>query len=127
MGSDSNYGRVHCPLSNREMHPPVARRFGGVEAGHGAGAVEVGQRAGDAEDAVVTAGRKLDLVGDLGQEALAVRIRRGRSLQDLAVGLGVEAEASLKELEREIARLRQAVADPTLDKLIPKEAASGNF
>lgn len=33
----------------------------------------------------------------------------------------------LKELERENARLKRAVADLTLDKLILKEAASGNF
>jgi putative transposase len=32
----------------------------------------------------------------------------------------------LKELERENARLRKAVADLTLEKLILKEAASGN-
>jgi putative transposase len=33
----------------------------------------------------------------------------------------------LKELERENARLRRAVADPTLDKLMLAEAAKGNF
>lgn len=33
----------------------------------------------------------------------------------------------MKELETENARLRRAVADPTLDKLILKEAARGNF
>jgi hypothetical protein len=33
----------------------------------------------------------------------------------------------LKELERENARLRKAVADLTLDKQILKEAAEGNF
>jgi putative transposase len=33
----------------------------------------------------------------------------------------------LKDLEAENARLRRAVADLTLDKLILKEAASGNF
>ena len=33
----------------------------------------------------------------------------------------------LKELEQENARLRQAVSDLTLDKLILKEAAEGNF
>jgi hypothetical protein len=32
-----------------------------------------------------------------------------------------------KELEQENARLRQAVSDLTLDKLILKEAAEGNF
>ena len=33
----------------------------------------------------------------------------------------------LKELEKENARLRRAVSDLTLDKLILKEAAKGNF
>ena len=33
----------------------------------------------------------------------------------------------LKALEKENARLKRAVADLTLDKLILKEAAEGNF
>lgn len=33
----------------------------------------------------------------------------------------------MKELEAENARLRRAIADLTLDKLILKEAASGNY
>ena len=33
----------------------------------------------------------------------------------------------LKDLERENTRLKRAVADLTLDKLIVKEAAEGNF
>ena len=33
----------------------------------------------------------------------------------------------LKELETENSRLRRAVSDPTLDKLILAEAANGNF
>jgi cell division protein FtsB len=33
----------------------------------------------------------------------------------------------LKELEKENARLKRAVADLTLDKLILKEAAEGNY
>ena len=33
----------------------------------------------------------------------------------------------LKELEKENERLRRAVSDLTLDKLILKEAAKGNF
>ncbi len=42
-------------------------------------------------------------------------------------GLKVDQAKRLKELERENARLKRAVADLTLDKLILKEAASGNF
>jgi hypothetical protein len=33
----------------------------------------------------------------------------------------------LKELEKENSRLKRAVADLTLDKLILKEASEGNF
>jgi transposase-like protein len=40
-------------------------------------------------------------------------------------GLKVDQAKRLKELERENARLRKAVADLTLDKLILKEAAEG--
>jgi len=73
-----------------------------------------------------------------------VELAQGRSVGEICRGLGV-SEASyyrwrseygglkldqarrLKELERENARLRKAVADLTLDKLILKEAAEGNF
>ena len=42
-------------------------------------------------------------------------------------GMSVSQARRLKELERENARLRRAVADLTLDKQILKEAAEGNF
>ena len=42
-------------------------------------------------------------------------------------GMNVSQAKRLKELERENARLRQAVADLTLDKLTLQEAAKGNF
>ena len=42
-------------------------------------------------------------------------------------GLNVSQAKRLKELERENARLRQAVSDLTFDKLILQEAARGNF
>jgi putative transposase len=42
-------------------------------------------------------------------------------------GLKVSQARRLKELERENARLRKAVSDLTLDKLILKEALEGNF
>ena len=42
-------------------------------------------------------------------------------------GLKVDQARRMKELEAENARLRRAVADLTLDKLILKEAAGGNF
>jgi len=42
-------------------------------------------------------------------------------------GLKVNQARRFKELERENARLKRAVADLTLDKLILKEAAEGNW
>ena len=42
-------------------------------------------------------------------------------------GLKLDQVKRLKELETENLRLRKAIADLTLDKLILKEAASGNW
>ena len=42
-------------------------------------------------------------------------------------GMGTEQLKELKQLQKENERLRRAVSDLTLDKLILKEAASGNF
>ena len=42
-------------------------------------------------------------------------------------GMDVSQAKRLKKLERENARLRQAVSDLTVDKLIFQEAARGNF
>ena len=42
-------------------------------------------------------------------------------------GLKLDQVKRLKELERENARLRKAVPDLTLDKIILKEAASGKY
>jgi len=42
-------------------------------------------------------------------------------------GMRVDQLKRLKELEQEKARLRKAVSDLTLDKMILQEAAKGNF
>ena len=42
-------------------------------------------------------------------------------------GMGVDKLKELKRLQKENDRLRKAVSDLTLDKLILKEAARGNF
>jgi len=42
-------------------------------------------------------------------------------------GLKMDQAKRLKEVEQENTRLRKAVAELTLDKLILKEAARGNF
>ena len=42
-------------------------------------------------------------------------------------GMGIEQLKELERLQKENERLRRAVSDLTLDKLILKEAALGNF
>ena len=42
-------------------------------------------------------------------------------------GMGVDQLKQLKRLQKENEHLRRAVSDLTLDKLILKEAARGNF
>jgi transposase len=42
-------------------------------------------------------------------------------------GMGVDQLKELKRLQKENERLRRAVSDLTLDKLILREAARGNF
>ena len=73
-----------------------------------------------------------------------VRLSQGEKVKGICRGLGVTEQAyyrwrkdyggmkvsqarRLKELERENGRLKKAVAERTLDKLILKEALEGNF
>jgi len=71
----------------------------------------------------------------LAQGAIVSLAARGIGVTDQAYyrwrreygSLTVEQAKRLKELEKENLRLRRAVSDLTLDKLILKEAAEGNF
>ena len=59
-----------------------------------------------------------------------VGLARGKSVKLISReygGMKVSQARRLKELERESGRLKRAVADLTLDKLILEEAAKGNF
>ena len=59
-----------------------------------------------------------------------VGLARGKSVKLMSRELGgmkVSQARRLKELKRENGRLKRAVADLTLDKLILEEAAEGNF
>lgn len=74
-------------------------------------------------DVLLAQGRKVAEV----VRALAVtEVTYYRWRQDYG-GMKITQAKCLKELERENERLRKAVADLTLDKLILKEAARGNF
>ena len=59
-----------------------------------------------------------------------VGLARGKSVKLMSReygGMKVSQARHLKERERENGRLKRAVADLTLDKLILEEAAEGNF
>ena len=73
-----------------------------------------------------------------------VELARGRTVGEICRGPGVSEASScrrrsehgglevdqarrMREPEREHARLKRAVAEPTLDKRIPKEAAEGEY
>jgi transposase-like protein len=76
----------------------------------------------EAEVALATGKKLADVCRQLGvTEVTYYRWRREFG------GLKVDQARRLKDLERENARLRRAVADLTLDKLILKEAAEGNW
>ncbi len=98
---------------------------------------------GPAEEGEIARKRRSaeEIIGKL-REA-EVLLAKGRSVADAAKAIGVTEQSydrwrreygglkidqarRLKELERENARQRLAVAELTLDKLILKEAASGN-
>lgn len=83
-----------------------------------------------------------EIIGKLRE--VEVLLAKGGSVADAAKAIGVTEQSyyrwrreygglktdqarRLKEFERENARLRKAVAELTLDKLILKEAASGNY
>ena len=74
-------------------------------------------------DVLVAQGRSVaDAVRSIGVTEVTCYRRR----QEYG-GLKTDQVRRLKELETENARLRRAVADLTLDKLILKEAGAGNY
>jgi transposase-like protein len=74
-------------------------------------------------DVLVSQGKPVaDAVRDIG----VTEVTYYRWRQEFG-GLKSDQIKRMKDLEAENARLRRAVADLTLDKLILKEAASGNF
>jgi len=62
-----------------------------------------------------------------GAQADPQQDRGGLPLRQEFGGLKTEQVKRLKDLELENSRLRKAVSDLTLDKLILQEAARGNF
>jgi transposase-like protein len=82
---------------------------------------------------IITKLREADILISQGQTVASVIKALGVSdityyrLRKDYGGMRTSQLKKLKELEQENARLRQAVSDLTLDKLILKEAAEGNF
>jgi transposase-like protein len=74
-------------------------------------------------DVLLAQGRK---VADVAKVLAVTEVTYYRWRQEYG-GMKVSQAKRLKELERENDRLRKAVADLTIDKLILKEAARGNF
>ncbi|BAE49718.1 Transposase and inactivated derivative [Paramagnetospirillum magneticum AMB-1] len=74
-------------------------------------------------DVLLAQGRK---VADVAKALSVTEVTYYRWRQEYG-GMKVSQAKRLKELERENDRLRKAVADLTIDKLILKEAAWGNF
>ena len=74
-------------------------------------------------DVLVSQGQNIaDAIRQIGvSEVTYYRWRQGYG------GLKADQVKRLKELEQENSRLRRAVSDLTLDKLILQEAARGNF
>lgn len=77
--------------------------------------------------------READVLISQGKKV--VEVIKGLSITDVTYyrwrqeygGMSVPQAKRLKELEKENERLRKAVSDLTLDKMILKEAAKGNF
>ena len=98
---------------------PVRRTGDGQETAHGRGdcrEAAAGRRADDAGPSVAEAIRSIGVT--------EVTYYRWRSEYG---GLKSDQLKRLKDLEPENTRLRQAVSDLTLDKLILTEATSGNL
>ena len=77
--------------------------------------------------------READIL--LGQGHTVVQVIKSIEVSDVTYyrwrkeygGMNTSQAKKLKELEKENTRLRRAVSDLTLDKLILKEAAQGNY
>ena len=97
-----------------------ARRSGMARKRHTA--EQIIHKLREAEVGLASGKRVAEVVRDLGvAEQTYYRWRREYG------GMKVSQARRLKELERENGRLKRAVAELTLDKLILEEAAAGNY
>jgi hypothetical protein len=73
-------------------YPPETQGLGDVDAADALGAVEIGDGARHAQNAVIPPRRQFHPVDGVGQQRLAGGVRRGDRIQKLAVGFGVGAD-----------------------------------
>jgi len=90
-------------------------------------------RKGKSTEEIIQASREAEVC--IGQGATVGKICRGFGISEQTYykwrreygGLKLDQAKRLKELERENERLRKAVSELTLDKLILKEALTGKY
>ena len=105
-------GRRSYGSSIGDLQAAVAQRLGDMGAGDAVLPLQVGERAGDAQHAMVTARRKLQHVDGFAEERHAVRARTRDLCQEFAVGLRVRADALAVETRTlNAARLGDAGGD----------------
>ena len=66
------------------MRQAVAEGFGDVIAGDGVGGVEVGDAAGDAQNAVIAARRETEAVGGIGEQGAGRCVESGGLVEKVA-------------------------------------------
>lgn len=79
----------------RQGDAAIGQRFGDVQACDGRRCVEIGERARNAQHAMIAACRELEPVGGLGEEVPAGGLGCRQFLQQFAVELGVAMRAAL--------------------------------
>ncbi len=80
--------------------PSIAERFSDVDAPYPFAARQIGDRAGDAEDAGVAARRQPHCLCGLGEELAACIVGRGDRFQHGAVGFGIRPRRNISIARR---------------------------
>src|SRR5207237_6176605 len=78
----------------------IAKRLGNMDAADLLGAGEVGDRAGDAQDAVEAAGRQAHCGSSVGEKLAAGVVGRRDLIEEFAIGFGISARTVTVEAFR---------------------------
>jgi putative transposase len=104
-----------------------------MESGGSEGVMEMARKKAHGPEEIVTKLQQVEVLTGQGKtvaeaiRAIGVKESTYYRWRTEFGGLKLDQVKRLKELERENARLRKAVSDLTLKKVILKEAASGNW